>query len=101
PNLNFGGLAWLGGAPAVCLISVALRQPHGPGETRAGGKVPAAVDAAQQIEGQVTQRLTGVSPWIIPTLALLCHLAVVAGLFLIGKDHFQDAPPAVAAATLY
>src|SRR5437764_6205972 len=82
PNLNFGGLAWLGGALAVCLVSVALRQPHGPAETAAVGKVPAAVGAAQQIEGEVTQRLTGSTrnfetPWIIPTLALLCHLAVV------------------------
>src|SRR5438477_9519975 len=75
PNLNFGGLAWLGGALAVCLVSVALRQPHGPAETAAVGKVPAAVETAQQIEGQVTQRLTGArtdfdSPWITSALAL-------------------------------
>jgi hypothetical protein len=106
PNLNFGGLAWLGGALFVCLVSVALRQPHGPAEPSAVGKIPSAVVVAKEIEGQVTPRLTGDAdafdnPWIIPTLALLCHLAVVAGLVVVGWLHFHNAHAGMAAATFY
>src|SRR5205085_10418867 len=40
-------------------------------------------------------------PWVIPTLALLCHLAVVAGLVTIGYRHFQNQHAGMAAATFY
>src|SRR5947209_3094608 len=30
PNLNFGGLAWLGAALFICLVAVAYRQPERP-----------------------------------------------------------------------
>jgi len=35
------------------------------------------------------------------TLAVLCHLAVVAGLVVVGWRHFHDAHAGMAAATFY
>jgi hypothetical protein len=39
--------------------------------------------------------------WVSRGLALLCHLAVVAGLIVMGARHFQDATSGMAAATFY
>ena len=39
--------------------------------------------------------------WVQRTLTLTCHLAVVAGLILIGWRHFQDVHAGMAAATFY
>jgi hypothetical protein len=104
PNLNFGGLAWLGCALFICLATVAFRQGerNGPtpvardhaaanGEAAKIGKVPAGMDAA----------LRPLPLWLMQTLAVLCHLAVAAGLVVIGRRHFQDAPAGMAAATFY
>lgn len=106
PNMNFGGLAWLGGALSVCLVPVALRQqPHGPAESSDVGKVPAAVVAAKTIEGKVVPSsfVAGFASrtWVIPTLALLCQLAIVIGLVVVGWRQFQDAHAGMASATFY
>jgi hypothetical protein len=101
PNLNFGGLAWLGTALAVCLVAVALRQPPGTAVAEPVGKVPAAVAKAQEIEGRVGPQLLNGHPWVIPTLALFCHLAIVIGLFCVGYRHFQDPRAGMAAAVFY
>jgi hypothetical protein len=39
--------------------------------------------------------------WVSRSLALLCHLAVVAGLVFVGSRHFQHAHAGMAAATFY
>ncbi len=108
PNLNFAGLAWLGCALAVCLVSVALRQSPGPAVGAPVGKVPAAVDQAQlHIESKILLPLPervpdlNARPWVIPTLALLCHLAIIAGLVTVGYRHFQNQHAGIAAATFY
>jgi hypothetical protein len=103
PNLSFGGLAWLGGALFICLVAVAFRQtdraaPDPLAQERSAapdsgkvGKEPVAVQAA----------LRPLPPWLLRLLAVLCHLAVVAGLVVIGCVHFQDAAAGMAAATFY
>jgi hypothetical protein len=107
PNLNLSGMAWLAGALFVCLVAVAVRRPAGPAETLA--KRPAAVNEIQrQAENLVQHEIVSdqdhavdVSFWVKRTLAILCHLAVVVGLALIGWRHFQDLSAGMAAATFY
>lgn len=108
PNLNYAGLAWLGAALAVCLVSVALRQRPDPAVEAPVGKVPAAVEQAQQhIEGRIrpqwpeSMASLNARRWVIPTLALLCHLAIIAGLVTVGYRHFQNQHAGMAAATFY
>lgn len=108
PNLNFAGLAWLGAALAVCLVSVALRQQPGPAVGPPVGKVPAAVDQATRVEEKVRPQIfpqppqeSQARPWVIPTLALLCHLGILAGLVTVGYRHFQNPHAGMAAATFY
>jgi hypothetical protein len=104
PNLNLAGLAWLAGALLVCLTAVAVRKPaEVPGPV---GKRSAAVNETQRrAEDLVKQEipLDGMTTafWVERTLAMLCHLAVVAGLVFIGCRHFQDATAGMAAATFY
>lgn len=110
PNLNLGGLAWLACALAVCLVSVALRQSHGPAETAAVGKDPAAVAGMEKwVDTQVKQQPAVAAVAGVPNsfklgrtlLALFCHLAIVAGLVFVGYRHFQDLHAGMAAATFY
>jgi hypothetical protein len=107
PNLSFGGLAWLGGALFICLVAVAFRRTdpvapspvvpdHSatpPGAAKVGPE-PVAVQAVQAA-------LRPLPPWLMRLLAVLCHLAVAAGLVVIGCRHFQDAAAGMAAATFY
>jgi hypothetical protein len=82
PNLNFGGLAWLGTALFACLVAVALRRPMeaGPGHSP-------------------DDMLTVV--WVRRLLAIAGHVAVVAALVAIGSRHFQDIHSGMAAAAFY
>src|SRR5437764_6211140 len=83
PNLNFGGLAWLGVALFICLATVAFRQ------TERSGAPPIAFDKVVTQEGAgakvgrepvaVQAALQPLPPWLMRTLAVLCHLAVAAG----------------------
>jgi hypothetical protein len=107
PNLNRSGLAWLGGAFLVCLLAVAVRNPA----DRAGpvGKGSAALDQAQRrAEALVNhQAASARSPgfnarfWVGVTLAMLCHVSIVAGLSWIGYRVFQDLHAGMAAAAFY
>lgn len=106
PNLNQGGLAWLAGAFAVCLVSVALRPPQqGPAEHNQVGRKPTVVADVEDFVVQNLKKTPVVQEegdfWVRPTLALLCHLAVVIGLVFIGCRHFQDTHAGLAAATFY
>jgi hypothetical protein len=107
PNLNLGGLAWLGAALFVCLVTVAVRRPASP--PGPVGKRSAAVEETQRrAEYLVQQEIVpavaepvDTTLWVECTSAVLCHLAIVIGLGFIGWRHFQDAHIGVAAATFY
>jgi hypothetical protein len=91
PNLNFGGLAWLAGALMICLIVVALRQV----ERQAQPIGPELISLA------LARDWLGSTPWATGLVAIACHLAVVAGLIVVGWRVYQDAAAGMAAATFY
>ncbi len=94
PNLSFGGLAWLAAALFICLSAVAFR----PDRTGLAPAVaPAPSDPIPLGSGEVLDE----EFLIKRTFAILCHLAVVSGLIVIGYVHFQDVAAGMAAATLY
>jgi hypothetical protein len=109
PNLNLSGLAWLGGTLFVCLVAVAVRHRDPFPETVGKRSVP--VDETQRgAERLVNQSReiasgnrdsAGTSFWVERILAMLCHLAVIAGLLVSGRRHFQDVHAGMAAATFY
>src|SRR5262249_34783554 len=104
PNLNSGGLAWLGGALFICLATVAFRYGDANGSTPVAlDKAAAHGDAAKVGKEPVSVQaaLKPLPPWLMRTLAVLCHLAVAAGLVVIGCRPFQDAAAGMAAATFY
>ncbi|MCI0682332.1 MAG: hypothetical protein L0Y71_09525 [Gemmataceae bacterium] len=104
PNLSFGGLAFLAVAMLSCLIAVAFRPTER--ETFAPLKVEEVKVPAKPV-GPETATLALAREWIEPRWwlnrgsAVTCHLAVVVGLVLIGRRHFQDATAGMAAATFY
>jgi hypothetical protein len=103
PNLTFGGLAWLAMALVACLTAVAFR-PN-PAEPFATPKVE-NVQPSKPV-GPETATLAKAREWIEPrwwlarSAAVLCHLAVVVGLVLLGRRHFQDPAAGMAAAAFY
>ena len=106
PNLNLSGLLWLGAALFICLTAVALRKPFVP--QGAVGKRSAAVKEIQRLpEDLLNQEIASGNTngstdfWVERTSAILCHLAIVTALALIGWRHFQDAHAGMAAATFY
>ncbi len=110
PNLNLAGLAWFGAAMFVCMVPVAIRTPSD--QQLPAGKKPAAIDVldkastqtveqVQQITGKPRSEEGNVGFWVAKSTALLCHLAVVAGLVLIGAVHFQNTTSGMAAGTFY
>jgi hypothetical protein len=107
PNLNLSGLAWLGGALFVCLVAVAFRNRGDRSEPVGKESVP--VNATKHLlEDRVSQEAAAgpaagldTAFWVGRTLAILCHLAIVAALVFIGWRHFQDLPAGMAAATFY
>jgi hypothetical protein len=108
PNLTLGGLGWLSGALFVCLVAVAVRNPPGAGSDPVG-KTGAPMDLAQREATKLVAMDTPAGSatelkmrfWVERGLAMLCHLAIVAGLIFVGCRHFQDAPAGMAAATFY
>jgi hypothetical protein len=105
PNLSFGGLAWLGGALFVCLVAVAFRQPEVNGSAPTRDTPTPSVEnggprvGKQSVPIQLAQRPFPV--FVMRTLAVLCHLVVVAGLVVIGWRHFLDPSAGIAAGTFY
>ena len=106
PNLSTAGLAWLGGSLFLCFTAVAFLRPDPWG---AVGKKPAALAGVQQGAAAVVRQTTAKvaaaeevdRPVVGPALAMVCHLAVVAGLVLIGARRFNDFPTGIAAGALY
>lgn len=94
PNLSTAGLAWFGGSLFLCFTAVAFTRadPWGP-----VGKRPAVLAGVPEGATAVEDKPSVVGP----SLAMACHLAVVAGLVLVGARRFHDLPTGVAAGTLY
>src|SRR5262249_8194867 len=106
PNLSFGGLAWLGGALFICLIAVAFRPERTQQQTSQSSESAITKIDKQNSVGRENPGLELVQRtfafWLTArTFAVLCHLAVVAGLIFIGAKHFQDVTAGMAAATFY
>lgn len=100
PNLNQAGLAWLGLALFVSLVAVAVRQPTERYERPAATPAPVR-QVQEQVETQGERLGSQGYDAVDRGLTILCHLAVVAGLVLVGCRHFQDLHAGVAAATFY
>ena len=108
PNLNLSGLAWLAGTLYVSLVAVAARHPderppEGPSkrEDRSPTIIDEGLRSVIRKSPAVTDSAALDSLWIERGLTLTCHLAVVAGLILIGWRHFDDVHAGMAAATFY
>ena len=104
PNLSFGGLAFLAIALLSCLIAVALRPTER--EPFALPKIEGVQGSSKPI-GPESATLALAREWIEPRWwlargsAVVCHVAVVLGLVLVGRRHFHDATAGMAAATFY
>jgi hypothetical protein len=106
PNLNSSGLAWLAVAMFVCLAAVAFRPPdqasQPPPTTLAELPAPGNDTVGQQsAQMKLAQRPFESSFLLQRAFAVLCHLAVVVGLILVGRWHFQDMTAGMAAAAFY
>jgi hypothetical protein len=110
-NLNLQGLSWLGLALIVCLTAVAVRRTPDQTEKEMVGKRSAPVEQVQDTATAVVQQAQTTngqhaSPqqvrfWAERGLAMLCHVAVIVGLVMIGWRQFGDLTAGVGAATLY
>jgi hypothetical protein len=97
-------MLFLGLALFAAMTAAAIRKPAAPVELI--GKKPVAITAVEESATAVAaqaQAITGVDTtlWVERGFALIAHLAVVAGLFTIGRRHFKDRELGVAMATLY
>jgi hypothetical protein len=90
PNLNLGGLAWLGLALLACLVAIALRRSGDAADW--GNRLPLSDDTGAHGATLL---------WLRRCLAIAGHLAIVVALFVIGWRHFQDAHVGMAAAACY
>jgi hypothetical protein len=107
PNLNLSGLAWLGFALFAFLVVVAVRRPEVPEKV---GRGSVALDRAQEAAAVVydttqprvdPEERAATRFWVARSLAIACHLAIVAALILIGAFHFQDTTGGMGAACFY
>jgi hypothetical protein len=104
PNLNFGGLFWLGGAMFVCLIAVAFRAPEKDLQpASAAPSIQSATTTVGPESASISQlrEQFGARFWLSRAFAILGHLAVVLGLMFVGRWHFHDWTAGMAAATFY
>jgi len=101
PNLDLGGLAWLAVALFVSLIAVAVKEPTRP--DLAEHKNTQVADSVTRGGGRLLDRqgVPDADIWAARALAILCHLAVVVGLVVVGWRHFHDVHAGMAAATFY
>jgi hypothetical protein len=111
-NLNFGGMSWLALALMGCLFAVAFRQQVRPAlnlpplPQQPSAKVEALGPNAPPIgkEGAVlseARRRFQPPLWLESSFSIMCHLAVVLGLMVIGRSHFENMEAGLAAATCY
>ncbi|MCH7686785.1 MAG: hypothetical protein IH899_08910 [Planctomycetes bacterium] len=131
PNLNAAGLAFLGVASFVLLMTKAITEPP-PASTLEtvrrssellSGRDPSAIEDSAEagpVAPMVAVPVTAVSSaavasgnesLLVPAetrdvlaakmLAVLSHFSVIAALFFIGRHHFNDTQSGVAMATIY
>lgn len=110
-NLTTPGLACLGIALFVGMSSVAVRRTADAAESAQVGRAPAPIEQVQDRAAAAVQQAQNgsgqaASPedvrfWVERSLAMACHAAIVAGLLVIGLQHFQDRVAGVAMGTLY
>jgi hypothetical protein len=106
PNLNVAGLAWLAGSLFVSLVTLAVWQP---GARKESNGQPSTMpdDAVRKTMEKVLSHTDlaangqDVNLWVERGLMLLCHLSIVVGMVLIGRQHFVDVHAGMAAATCY
>lgn len=109
PNLNLSGLAWLAGAMFVCMVPIAFRNPAPENEVGRKTAIMGALDKAGTQTVEQVQQMAGGAPlddgdaklWVQRSIALLGHMAVFAGLVMIGAMHFQNVASGMAAGTFY
>ena len=111
PNLTIAGLWCVAVALFVGLTAVGVRRASDQPEQAQVGRRPAPIEQVQDQATLVVQQAQNgagehASPddvrfWVERGLAMLCHAAVVIGLFMIGLRHFQDRSTGLAMATLY
>lgn len=102
-NLTFGGLGWFGMALIVCLTAVAFRQPEPTATPRReeGLSNPQQKTAPESAPVTEARRLLGPTELMMRGFAVAGQLAVVLGLMMMGRVHFQDASAGIAAAVFY
>jgi len=107
PNLNFAGLAWLAGSLFVSLVTLAVWQPgarkehDGQPSTMPDDAVRRPVETLIRSQTDLAANGHDVSLWVERGLMLSCHLSIVVGMVLIGRQHFEDVHAGMAAATCY
>lgn len=107
PNLNLGGLACMAGALFICLVAVAVNRPDNQADR--AGKDPVLTQEAEKRATDLVDHQAQANNvpafdtrfWVGRSLAVLCHLAIFAGLVAVGRRHFQDLHAGMAAATFY
>jgi hypothetical protein len=103
PNLNLAGLVWLSCALYLSLVTVAVWQPRVQSqrttETPPIGSLPPLI--ADKVGDTPAGTRTELELAVERALTLVCHLAIVVALALIGWRHFDDLQVGVAAATFY
>ena len=105
-NLSVGGLGWLAGALLICLMAVAFRSHERPGAPPPPTPPPVTAPASNAAPGEgatmfLVQNVLAPPAWAFQLLAVLCHVAIVVGLVVIGWRHFGDVSAGMAAATFY
>ncbi len=103
PNLTFGGLGWFGLALLVCLTAVAFRDPLqtlAP-QKQEGIAKPQPKSGPESAPVTEARRLLDPTELMLRGFAVVGQLAVVLGLMLIGRLHFQDASAGIAAGVFY
>jgi len=114
PNLNAAGLAFLGVASFVLLMTKAITEPppastletvRRSSELLSGRDTSTAKDSAEAgpVAPMVAVPVTAFTREVLAAkiLAVLSHLSVIVALFFIGRHHFNDTQSGVAMATIY
>jgi len=103
PNLSLGGLVCLGSALATALVGVAVRVPEDAAGTSKESVALNKVESSVETAAKAARGVTGTDVPIVArrVLAILCHLAIVAALIVIGWWHFQDLHGGTATAVFY
>jgi hypothetical protein len=105
PNLSLGGLVFVGSSLAAGMAGmIAARVPDEatPGTSKESVAL-VHVESGMETAAKAARGVTGTEVTIVAArvLAILCHLAVVAALVVIGWWHYQDLHGGIAAAVFY